>query len=110
MSQVGYNDDMATVTQTMSTRELRAAMAEVVGRVRYGKERIGITNNGKLAAVVISVDDLDDLEAAEEYMDAYDIAQIEKVEAEDDGTRYSHEQVLAIIEADRAALRANSAP
>ncbi|MCL2802635.1 MAG: type II toxin-antitoxin system Phd/YefM family antitoxin [Micrococcales bacterium] len=93
---------MVSVTRQVSTRELRAGVSEVIGRVMYGYERIGITRNGKLAAVMISVEDLEDLEAAEAYMDAYDVAEIEKAKAEDDGVTYSFEEVLARLEADQA--------
>ena len=106
---MGYNDLMPDVTKTVTTRELRASIADVIGRVRYGQERIGITNNGKLAAVVISVEDLEDLEAAEQYVDAYDVEQINKAHAEDDGTTYSFEEVFPEYTAKRSTQQAKTA-
>ncbi|MGO4585400.1 type II toxin-antitoxin system Phd/YefM family antitoxin [Arthrobacter sp. 2RAF6] len=64
---------METVTSEVSTRELRNHLADVVGRVSYGGERIGVTRNGRLAAVVISVGDAEALEA---YETAQDIAAV----------------------------------
>ena len=60
-----YTDDrvailviMDTVTSEVTTRELRGQLADVLGRAMYAGERIGVTRNGKLAAVVIGVGDL----------------------------------------------------
>ena len=49
---------MNTLATTLSTRELRANLSDVLGRASYGGERIGVTKNGRLAAIVIGVDDL----------------------------------------------------
>ncbi|MGL5828714.1 MAG: type II toxin-antitoxin system Phd/YefM family antitoxin [Angustibacter sp.] len=83
---------METVTGEVSTRELRTKLSDVIGRTMYGHERIGITRNGKLAAVVIGVEDL---EALEEFEMAQDVAAYEKAKAEDDGQRVSLEQLRA---------------
>lgn len=56
---------MATVSNQVSTRELRNQLSDVLGRAMYEGERIGVTRNGKLAAVVVSVADLEALEAFE---------------------------------------------
>lgn len=69
---------METVTSEVSTRELRSHLSDVVGRVSYGGERIGVTRNGRLAAVVISVSDA---EALEEYETAQDVAAVKAWEA-----------------------------
>jgi len=60
---------MDTVTNKISTRELRSQLSDVLGRAMYAGERIGVTRNGKLAAVVISVADLESLEAFEMAQD-----------------------------------------
>jgi len=60
---------MDTVTNKISTRELRSQLSDVLGRAMYAGERIGVTRNGKLAAVVISVADLEALEAFEMAQD-----------------------------------------
>jgi PHD/YefM family antitoxin component YafN of YafNO toxin-antitoxin module len=58
----------------------------------YGGERICVTRNGKLAAVVVSVEDLEALEAFEM---AEDIAANRAAKFEDDGTRISLAQLHA---------------
>ncbi|MDO4784555.1 MAG: type II toxin-antitoxin system Phd/YefM family antitoxin [Propionibacteriaceae bacterium] len=59
------------MTSEVSTRELRAQFSDVLGRAMYAGERIGVTRNGKLAAVVVGVADLD---ALEEFEMAQDVA------------------------------------
>jgi|GEM_PF-3539284 len=59
----------------------------------YGGERICVTRNGKLAAVVVSVEDL---EALGSFEMAEDIAAYRAAKSEDDGTRIS----LAKLHAD----------
>ncbi|WP_067249063.1 type II toxin-antitoxin system Phd/YefM family antitoxin [Microbacterium resistens] len=87
---------MATVTSEVSTRELRTHLSDILGRAMYAGERIGVTRNGKLAAVVVSIDDLEALEAFEM---AQDIAAYREAKAEDDGGRVS----LAELRADLAS-------
>lgn len=79
-----YNVDMATLTNTVSTRELRGDLSDVLSRAKYGNERIGITRNGKLTAVLVSVEDLEALEAYELQQDSL---VYEEAQAEDDGER-----------------------
>ncbi|GGH59631.1 hypothetical protein GCM10007359_07020 [Rothia aerolata] len=79
-----YNVDMATLTNTVSTRELRGDLSDVLSRAKYGNERIGITRNGKLTAVLVSVEDLEALEAYELQQDSL---AYEEAQAEDDGER-----------------------
>ncbi|WP_028279920.1 type II toxin-antitoxin system prevent-host-death family antitoxin [Arthrobacter sp. H5] len=81
---------METVTTTLTTRELRSQLSEVIGRAMYGHERVGITRNGKLSAVVISVDDL---ELLEQFETAQDVAAYRAAKSEDDGTRVSLTEV-----------------
>ena len=42
---------MNTLATTLSTRELRANLSDVLGRASYGGERIGVTKNGRLTAI-----------------------------------------------------------
>ncbi len=77
---------METITLELSTRELRGKLADVLGRAMYAGERIGVTRNGKLAAVVIGVADLEALEAFEM---AEDVAAYREAKAADDGGRVS---------------------
>lgn len=81
---------MATVSNEVSTRELRSQLSDVLGRAMYAGERIGVTRNGKLAAVVIGVEDLEALEAFEM---AQDVAAYRSAKAEDDGKRVSLDEL-----------------
>ncbi|WP_314139113.1 type II toxin-antitoxin system Phd/YefM family antitoxin [uncultured Plantibacter sp.] len=87
---------MNTITHSLSTRELREGLADVFGRVGYAHERIGVTRHGKLAAVVISVEDLELLESFEA---ARDEAELRAARAEDDGTRVSFDELRAELDA-----------
>lgn len=77
---------MDTVSGEVTTRQLRGSIAEVVGRAMYGHERIGVTRHGRLAAVVVSVEDVQALEAFEM---AADVAAYDAAKAADDGERTS---------------------
>ena len=83
---------MDTVTTEVSTRELRSQLSDVLGRAMYAGERIGVTRNGKLAAVLVSVADLEALEAFEM---AQDVAAYRHAKTEDDGTRVSLDELRA---------------
>jgi prevent-host-death family protein len=83
---------MDTVTSEVSTRELRSQLSDVIGRTMYAGERIGVTRNGKLAAVVVSVADLEALEAFEM---AQDVAAYREAKASDDGTRVTLDELRA---------------
>lgn len=75
---------MNSLSRSVTTAALRDELADVVGRVSYGRERVGVTRHGKLAAVVIGIDDLELLEALE---DARDAAELRAAHAADDGGR-----------------------
>ncbi|TQL02140.1 prevent-host-death family protein [Cellulomonas sp. SLBN-39] len=92
MLMCGYSASMDTVTGEVTTRELREHLADVLGRAMYGGERIGVTRHGKLAAVVIGVEDLEDLEAFEM---AQDVEAYRRAKAEDDGERVSLKDLRA---------------
>ncbi len=77
---------MDTVSREVTTRELRDRLSEVLGRAMYGGERIGVTRNGKLAAVVVSVEDL---EALEDVEMCQDVEEYRKAKTTDDGERMS---------------------
>lgn len=81
---------MNTLAGEISTRELRSNLADVLGRAMYAGERIGITRNGNLAAVVVSVSDL---KALEEFEMQQDIQAYREAKAEDDGERLSLAEV-----------------
>jgi len=81
---------MSTISRRISSRKFRAELSDVVGRVAYGSERVALTRNGKVAAVLISKQDLDTLERLEMAADreAYRTAR-----AVDDGTRVPLEEL-----------------
>ena len=79
-----YTDGMVTLSDSIPARALRDDLASVVGRVGYGHERVGITRHGKLAAVLIGVDDLELLEQLENDRD---LAEYRAAKSSDDGTR-----------------------
>jgi prevent-host-death family protein len=56
---------MDSLSREVSVRELRADLKDVLGSVAYGGRRIGVTRNGTLTAVIISVEDLETLERHE---------------------------------------------
>ncbi|MGO2684462.1 type II toxin-antitoxin system Phd/YefM family antitoxin [Microbacterium sp.] len=83
---------MDTVTSEVSTRELRSQLSDVLGRTMYAGERIGVTRNGKLAAVMVSVADL---EALEEFEMVQDVAAYREAKASDDGSRVTLDELRA---------------
>lgn len=83
---------MVYASSDISSRELRAQLSEVLARASYRGERIGVTKNGKLTAFIVSVADVEALEAFE---DAHDLAAYRAAKAEDDGERISLEDVKA---------------
>lgn len=101
---ISYCDLIDTVTTEVSTRELRSQLSDVLGCAMYAGERIGVTRNGKLAAVVVSVADL---EALEEFEMVEGIAAYRRAQAEDDGGRVT----LDALRADLASwVIASSSP
>lgn len=83
---------MDTLSSEVSTRELRSQLSDVLGRAMYAGERIGVTRNGRLAAVVVSVADF---EALEEFEMERDRAAYRQAKAEDDGGRISLDELRA---------------
>lgn len=58
-------------------------------------QRIGVTRNGKLAAVVVSVADV---EALEQFEMADDVAAYREAKASDDGTRVTLDELRADLD------------
>ena len=81
---------MSTISRRISSREFRAEFSDVVGHVAYGGERVALTRNGKVAAVLISKGDLETLESLEM---AADIEAYRAAKATDDGGRVSLEEL-----------------
>ncbi len=81
---------MDTLSSEVTTRELRSRLSDVLGRAMYAGERIGVTRNGKLTAVVVSVADL---EALEEFEMAQDVSAYRDAVANDDGGRVTLDEL-----------------
>lgn len=85
---------MESIHNRLSSREFRATLSDVIGRVAYGGERVAVTRNGKVAAVLISKQDLETLERLE--MEA-DLQAYRDARAADDGTRIPLEELESEI-------------
>jgi prevent-host-death family protein len=85
---------MKTITRSVPSKDLRDSLADVLGGVAYGAERVGVTRHGKLTAVVISVDDL---ELLEELEAARDVAEFAAARAADDGQRVALDELRAEV-------------
>jgi prevent-host-death family protein len=83
---------MDTITRSLASKDFRDNLADALGGVAYGSERVGITRHGKLAAVLVSVDDLELLEELEAARDAGEFA---AAKAADDGGRVSLDELRA---------------
>lgn len=82
----------------MSVSEARDKLADVIGQVQYGGERVTIARRGKPVAVVVSVEDAAWLEAMEDRIDVA-LAREALAEMEREGGRtYSHEEVFAELD------------
>ena len=86
---------MDTLDAEISTRELRAQLSDVLGRAMYAGERIGITRNGRLTAVLVGAADLEALEAFEM---AQDVAAYRESKVADDGSRVSLQELRADLQ------------
>ncbi|MGO4490219.1 type II toxin-antitoxin system prevent-host-death family antitoxin [Microbacterium sp. 2RAF4] len=85
---------MNTISRNVPSKDLRDSLADVLGGVAYGSERVGVTRHGKLTAVVISVADLELLEELEAARDAAEFA---AAKAADDGQRVSLDELITEV-------------
>ncbi len=83
---------MDTLSGLVSAQELRQNPSTALDRVQFAGERIGVTRNGKLAAVIVCVTDVEALAA---YEDALDATAYAHWKAHDDGVRIDFEDLLA---------------
>ena len=89
------------MTKPLSVSEARDTLAEVIGRVQYGGERVTISRRGKLVAVVVSVADAAWLEAMEDKIDV-ELALEAKAEMEAlGGKTYTLAEVMAELDDDK---------
>lgn len=81
----GYGADVDdSITGEYSVGEFRRNLAEILGRVQYGDERIAVTRRGRIAGVLISITNARILEDLEETFDI------------DGETATAYEQVVGI--------------
>lgn len=86
------------MTKPLSVSEARDRLAEVIGQVQSGGERVTISRRGKPVAVVVSVADAAWLEAMEDKIDI-ELACEAKADMERLGSKtYSHEEVFAELD------------
>lgn len=86
------------MTKPLSVSEARDKLAEVIGQVQYGGERVTISRRGKPVAVVAPVADAAWLEAMEDQIDVK-LALEAKAEMEAlGGKTYSHAEVFAELD------------
>lgn len=83
---------MAHTSSNLTIGQLKDSLSAAVNSASFGHERVGITKHGKLAAVIIGVEDLELLESLE---DASDLMAYRTAKAEDDGTRISLDELQA---------------
>ena len=91
-----YSGGMTSTGASVSVADLRTSLSDTINRAAFGHERVGITRRGKVAAVLISVEDLQRLEELE---DADDLAAYRAAKAEDDGTRVSLRELIDEVSA-----------
>lgn len=75
--------------RVVSSRDLRGNLSEMISRVTYGGERVGVSRNGKPAVVMVSVEDYELLEALEALEDDADAKAYLEAKRHDDGERHS---------------------
>ena len=94
------------MTKPLSVSEARDKLAEVIGQVQYGGERVTISRRGKPVAVVVSVADAAWLEAMEDQIDVK-LALEAKAEMEALGGRaYSYAELFVELEGPNARTKA----
>ena len=69
----------------VSAVQVRKRLAEVIDRAAYGKERVILARRGKAVAAIVSLEDVELLEALEDQIDLEN-ARAALIEAEKEGT------------------------
>ena len=69
----------------VSAVQVRKRLAEVINRAAFGKERVILARRGKAVAAIVSIEDVELLEALEDKMDLEN-ARAALIEAEKEGT------------------------
>lgn len=79
--------------KSLTVSEARDRLADVIGQVQFGGERVTISRRGKPVAVVVSVEDAAFLDEMEDKALA-ELAMERLAEYERTGESYSHEEVF----------------
>ncbi|QLE73656.1 type II toxin-antitoxin system Phd/YefM family antitoxin [Streptomyces rectiverticillatus] len=87
---------------TYSLVEARNQLGQLVGRVRHGREHILISEYGKPAAVLMPIEELEELQR---FRDEADLALAQSIREDPESRWIPQDEVLAVIEADEAADR-----
>ncbi|MGK5734075.1 type II toxin-antitoxin system Phd/YefM family antitoxin [Streptomyces sp. URMC 124] len=87
---------------TYSLVEARNQLGQLVGRVRHGREPILISEYGKPAAVLMPIEELEELQR---LRDEADLALAQSIREDPEARWVPQDEVLAVIEADEAADR-----
>lgn len=74
-------------------------LSELVNRARHGHERVVLTDGDEPAAVLLSVDELDELQHAQ---DAADIALCEAIKARN-SPGVAHDDFMAMLDAEESS-------
>jgi prevent-host-death family protein len=74
-------------------------LGELVNRARHDHERVVLTDGGEPAAVLLSVDELDELQRAQ---DAADIALCEAINARN-SQGVTHDEFMAMLDAEESS-------
>ena len=90
-----------TQTQPYPLMQARSRLGELVSRARFGRERVVITEDGEPVAVLISVDELAELQQTQ---DAADLALCQRIKI-DSGPGVPHDAFMAMLEAEDARSR-----
>ena len=69
----------------VSAVQVRKRLAEVIDRAAFGKERVILARRGKAVAAIVSLEDVELLEALEDQIDLEN-ARAALIEAEKEGT------------------------
>jgi prevent-host-death family protein len=80
-------------SRAVSVSEAREGFADLINRVAYGQDRVGINRRGKTVAVLVSAEDAELLEQLEDA--AADLEAVRKALAEDDGQRVTLAELKA---------------
>ncbi len=81
------------MSRSLTVSEARDRLADVIGQVQFGGERVTISKRGKPVAVVVSVEDAAFLDEMEDRALA-ELAMARLAEYERTGESYPHEEVF----------------